>query len=106
MYGPPKTSMTLPMLETLFGIADAPEIKTSDKPFTGTLSPGYTGYDSFDGQLFSHSYNMMNDPNTPAPLSNQFDRFPTDPFTAGQNAALINPMDPFQLIRRWSNVNY
>ncbi len=31
---------------------------------------------------------------------------PKTSMTAGQNAALINPMDPFQLIQRWSNVNY
>ncbi len=119
MYGPPKTSMTLPMLETLFGIADAPEIKTSDKPFTGRLSPGWQSADQFDGPLFSVSGTSREVPQYGSQLakewgvanqdirtSSSFDRFPTDPFTAGQNAALINPMDPFQLIQRWSNVNY
>jgi len=117
MYGPPKTSMTLPLLETLFGIADAPEIKTSSKPLSGTLSPGYTGYDSFDGPLFSNDSRF----NTAQPYanafakeyglragtpSNQFDRYAVDPFTAGQNAALLQPLNAMQLIRMWSNVNY
>lgn len=117
MYGPPKTSMTLPLLETLFGIADAPEITTSSKPLSGTLSPGYTGYDSFDGPLFSNDSRF----NTAQPYSNafakeyglqvgapsnQFDRYAVDPFTAGQNAALLQPLNAMQLIRMWSNVNY
>lgn len=135
MYGPPKTSMTLPLLETLFGIADAPEITTSSKPLSGTLSPGYTGYDSFDGPLFSKSYSMVNNPNAPVKVtpSNQFDRYATDPVTAGQQAVMMQnfpaqnplpltpreqtinafrqaagmqPMDAMQLIRLWSNVNY
>lgn len=117
MYGPPKTSMTLPLLETLFGIADAPEITTSSKPLPGTLSPEYTSYDSFDGPLFTNDSRF----NTAQPYSNafakeyglqagapssQFDRYAVDPFTAGQNAALLQPMTPMQLIRIWSNVNY
>lgn len=117
MYGPPKTSMTLPLLETLFGIADAPEIKTVPKPLSGNLSPANTSYDSFDGPLFSNDSRF----NTGQPYSNpfakeyglqagtpsnQFDRYAVDPFTARQNAALLQPMNPMQLIRIWSNVNY
>ena len=117
MYGPPKTSMTLPLLETLFGIADAPEITTSSKPLPGTLSPEYTSYDSFDGPLFTNDSRF----NTAQPYSNaftkeyglqagapsnQFDRYAVDPFTAGQNAALLQPRNAMQLIRMWSNVNY
>lgn len=126
MYAPPpapksdykgRVSYTLPMLETLFGIADAPEITTVQKPLSGSLSPGNTSYDSFDGPLFANDSRF----NTAQPYSNafvkeyglqagtpsnQFDRYAVDPFTAGQNAAMLQPANPMQLIRIWSNVNY
>lgn len=90
-------SLTFGAMQPAFGVAQAPKIQRNNtsfgqtppassgpKPFGGSLSPDWTSYDISTGELFGRGYT----PFTGRP-SSSFDRWQTDPYTAGQISAFM-----------------
>ena len=84
MYGGYDEGALYPMA----AFAKAPKLvrQGGPKPFGGSLSPGWTEYDRGYGQLFSRAYQQ---PRSSYSASSSFDRWQTDPFTAGQIGAFM-----------------
>lgn len=91
--------MTFQQFTPAMGIANPkPKIVSGPRPFGGTLSPGWTGNDVFDGPMFTNSprYNRSQ-PYTSGfakefglqngSPSSSFDRHAVDPISAGRYAA-------------------
>lgn len=82
------TSYTEGLMQPMAAYAKAPKLvqQGGPKPFGGSLSPDWTEYGRGYGQLFSRAYQQ---PRSSYSASSSFDRWQTDPFTAGQIGAFM-----------------